>query len=141
MWHKFHWLLLATMSLLLGSVGQVKADTVVYATADNGVTNLFGTIDLTTGLFTQISTTTPLFCSLTAGIGGMIYGGDGNAPLNLYTISPSAHRPSTARSRPPAIPMLVSLGSLRRERRVFSLITYPSRLNTHSTAFPPTAPV
>lgn len=93
MWHKFHWLLLATMSLLLGSVGQVKADTVVYATADNGVTNLFGTIDLTTGLFTQISTTTPLFCSLTAGIGGMIYGGDGNAPLNLYTISPSGAVP------------------------------------------------
>ena len=87
--HKFNWMLLATISLLLGSVGQARADTLVYATADNGVTNLFGTMDLTTGHFTQISTTTPLFGSLTAGPNGTLYGADINPPLNLYAISPS----------------------------------------------------
>jgi len=77
------------MSLLLGSVGQARANNLVYATADNGVTNRFGIKDLTTGHFTQISTTAPLFVSLTAGPNGTLYGADGNPPLNLYTISPS----------------------------------------------------
>ena len=65
----------------------------VYATADNGEgSNLFGTVDLTTGQFNQISTTTPLFGSLTAGPGGTLYGGEGNLNLNLDTISPSGAR-------------------------------------------------
>ena len=72
-----------------GGYNMSTADTVVYATADNGSTNLFGTMDLTTDQFTQISTTTPLFGSLTAGPGGTLYGGEGNLNFNLDTISPS----------------------------------------------------
>ena len=59
----------------------------VYATADNGTANLFGTMDLTTGKFTEISTVTPLFGSLTADPDGTLYGG--KVDFNLYTISSS----------------------------------------------------
>jgi hypothetical protein len=83
-----HWTA-ATLFLALGATAQTRADAVVYATADNGTTNLFGTMDLTTGQFTRIATTTPLFGSLTASPGGTLYGGAGNLNLNLYTISPS----------------------------------------------------
>ncbi|MGO9113517.1 MAG: PEP-CTERM sorting domain-containing protein [Thermoguttaceae bacterium] len=98
MWNKFNLVLLATMSLLLGSVGQARADTTVYATAENGLANLFGTMDLTTGQFTQISTTGIIsglvFQSLTTGSDGTIYSavlyGDlAGPPCYLDTISPS----------------------------------------------------
>jgi PEP-CTERM motif len=83
-----HWT--ATVLLLtLGAAAEARGDAVVYATADNGVTFLFGTMDLTTDQFTRIATVTPLFGSLTAGPGGTLYGGAGNLNLNLYTISPS----------------------------------------------------
>jgi hypothetical protein len=82
-----HWTA-AVLLLTLGAAA-ARADNVVYATADNGVTNLFGTIDLTTGQFSQISTTTPLFGSTTIGPGGTIYGGEGNLNYNLDTISPT----------------------------------------------------
>ena len=43
----------------------------VYVTADNGAgTNLFGTLNLKTGEFTQIAQTTPLFYALAAGPDG-----------------------------------------------------------------------
>jgi hypothetical protein len=79
----------AILLLTLGAATEARADTVVHATADNGTTFLFGTMDLTTGQFTQIATTTPLFGSLTAGPGGTLYGGEGNLNYNLDTISPS----------------------------------------------------
>ncbi len=81
--------MVAILLLALGAAAETRADSVVYATADNGTTNLFGKMDLTTGQFTQISTTTPLFGSLTVGPGGTIYGGEGNLNYNLATISPS----------------------------------------------------
>ena len=72
-------------------------DTVMYATAhqpgsDGPFGNLpptysFGTIDLTTGQFTPISTTGELINSLTAGHGGTLYAGGNDG--NLYAISPS----------------------------------------------------
>jgi hypothetical protein len=74
-----------TLGLVLGAT-QASAGDVLYATADNGTTNLFGTIDLATGQFNQIATTTPLFWSLTSS-GGALYGGA--ADLNLYGISAS----------------------------------------------------
>ncbi len=85
----FHRATAAALLLALGVTAAARADSVVYATADNGITNLFGTMDLTTGQFTQIATTTPLFGSLTQGQGGTLYGGAGNLNLNLYSISPS----------------------------------------------------
>jgi PEP-CTERM motif len=80
----------ATLFLAPGATAETRAvDNVVYATADNGTTNLFGTMDLTTGQFTQISTTTPLIVALTAGTDGTLQGGSANLNLNLYTITPS----------------------------------------------------
>jgi hypothetical protein len=74
-------------------------DTVMYATADepgfNGPpfgippTYLFGTMDLTTGQFTSISTTNQLINSLTVVPGGSLYAGAAPPTPYLYTISPS----------------------------------------------------
>jgi len=65
----------------------VLAKTTVYVTADNGAgTNLFGTLDLKTGKFTQIAQTTPLFYALSAGPDGRIYGAD-VITGSLFTIS------------------------------------------------------
>ena len=79
----------ATLWALVVLIFGTRADNVVYATADNGTTNLFGKMDMTTGQFTQITTTTPLFGSITVGAGGTLYGGEGNLNFNLATISPS----------------------------------------------------
>src|ERR1700693_3715807 len=65
-----------------------SAQATIYVTADNGTTNLFGTLDITTGQFTQINTTTPLFYAMTTGPGGQIYGADLNSG-RLFKISPS----------------------------------------------------
>ncbi len=77
----------AFLGLVIGTTVEVKAGVTLYATADNGTTNLFGTLDLATGQFTEIATTTPLFGSLTVGIGGTLYGGA--TDFKLHTISPS----------------------------------------------------
>ena len=77
----------ALLALLLFHVAPVRAGT-IYVTADNGATNLFGTLDPTTGQFNQIATTTPLFYALTTGPGGKIYGADVNSG-HLYTVSTS----------------------------------------------------
>ena len=61
----------------------------VYITADNlEGTNLFGTLDVATGQFSQIASTDPLFLALTNGPGGKIYGADANSG-HLFTISTS----------------------------------------------------
>jgi len=61
----------------------------VYLTADdlNG-TNLFGTVNIATGQFTQITATSQVFLALATGPGGQIIGADANSG-NLYSISPS----------------------------------------------------
>jgi len=76
----------AVLAFVLSYVATVQAT--VYVTADNGTTNLFGSLDVATGQFTQINTTTPLFFAMTTGQGGQIYGADLNSG-NLFTISPS----------------------------------------------------
>jgi hypothetical protein len=75
----------AILAFLLFCVARVQA---IYVTADNGTTNLFGTLDVATGQFNQINTTTPLFFAITTGQGGQIYGADVNSG-NLFTISAS----------------------------------------------------
>jgi hypothetical protein len=58
----------------------------VYITADNlEGTNLFGTLDVATGQFSQIASTDPLFLALTTGPGGKMYGADANSG-HLFTI-------------------------------------------------------
>ncbi len=66
-----------------------SAQATIYVTADNGTgPNLFGSLDITTGQFTQINTTSPLFFAMTTGPGGQIYGADANSG-GLLKISPS----------------------------------------------------
>jgi hypothetical protein len=61
----------------------------VYITADNlEGTNLFGTLDVATGQFSQIASTDPLFLALTTGPGGKMYGADANSG-HLFTIRAS----------------------------------------------------
>jgi hypothetical protein len=59
---------------------------VVFAQADNGSHNLFGTLNLSNGQFTQIAQTTPLFFGLTSGAGGQIIGAD-SASEHLFTVT------------------------------------------------------
>jgi hypothetical protein len=68
-------------------ISPVYARNTVYVTADNlAGTNLFGTLNLETGEFTQIAQTTPLFYALSAGPEGRIYGADLNTGT-IFTIS------------------------------------------------------
>jgi hypothetical protein len=70
-------------------VTPVQARTTVYVTADNlAGTNLFGTLDLETGKFTEIAQTTPLFYGLSAGPEGLLYGADINTGT-IFTINRS----------------------------------------------------
>jgi hypothetical protein len=80
-------ILLAVLAVAVFQVAPARATT-IYVTADNGTTNLFGTLDPATGQFSQIATTTPLFYALTTGQGGKIYGADVNSG-HLYTVSHS----------------------------------------------------
>ncbi len=80
-------ILLVLVALVCLPLSSLSAAT-IYVTADDGTTNLFGTLNVTTGQFTMIAETTPLFYALTAGPGGRIYGADLNSG-NLYTISAS----------------------------------------------------
>lgn len=80
-------ILLSVLAVALFHLAPARGST-IYVTADNGTTNLFGILDPTTGQFSQIATTTPLFFSLTAGPGGKLFGADVNSG-NLFTISAS----------------------------------------------------
>jgi hypothetical protein len=78
----------ALLAFVWFGLAPVHAST-VYITADNlEGTNLFGTLDVATGEFSQIASTDPVFLGLTTGPGGKIYGADINSG-NLFTISTS----------------------------------------------------
>ena len=77
----------AAVASALSSIACAAAAT-VYVTADNGTTNLFGTLDVATGQFTQIAETDPLFYALTTGAKGELFGADLNSG-HLFTISKS----------------------------------------------------
>ena len=85
------------VTFVVCSVASVRAT--VYVTADNGTTNLFGTLNISTGQFTQIAVTDPLFYALTTGSGGQLFGADLNSG-HLFTIGNSGataqHGNSTA---------------------------------------------
>jgi hypothetical protein len=81
-------ILLALFAFVCFGLAPVHAGT-VYITADNlEGTNLFGTLDVATGQFSQIAFTDPVFLGLTTGPGGKIYGADVNSG-HLFTISSS----------------------------------------------------
>lgn len=100
--------LLATVIL----VGPVCARTCLYATADNGAgTNLFGTLNLRTGKFSQIAQTTPLFYALTSGPDGRLYGVDVNTGT-IFTISNSGVTTSYGSVTAPGYPSGAGYGFL-----------------------------
>jgi hypothetical protein len=81
-------ILVAFLAFVCFGLAPVHANT-VYITADNlEGTNLFGTLDVATGQFSQIASTDPVFLGLTTGPGGKIYGADANSG-HLFTISTS----------------------------------------------------
>lgn len=80
---------IAILWVALLFVTPVHARDTVYVTADNlAGTNIFGTLNLKTGEFTQIAQTTPLFYGLSIGPDGRIYGADVNTGT-IFTISAS----------------------------------------------------
>lgn len=81
-------ILLALLTFVCFGLAPVHAGK-VYVTADNlEGTNLFGTLDVATGQFSQIASTDPVFLGLTTGPGGTLYGADINSG-HLFTISTS----------------------------------------------------
>ena len=77
----------ATLAFIFFQTGALWA--AIYITADDlAGTNLFGTLDPTTGQFTQIATTDPVLLGLTTGPGGKLFGADVNTG-NLFTVSKS----------------------------------------------------
>jgi hypothetical protein len=79
----------AILWVILFFVTPVHAKDTVYVTADNlAGTNIFGTLNLQTGEFTQVAQTTPLFYGLSVGPEGRIYGADVNTGT-IFTISAS----------------------------------------------------
>ena len=81
-------ILLALLAFVCFGLAPLQAGT-VYITADNlEGTNLFGTLDVASGQFSQIASTDPVFLGLTTGPGGKIYGADVNSG-HLFTISTS----------------------------------------------------
>lgn len=78
---------IAILLAVLVVVAPVHAKPIVYVTADNlAGTNLFGTLNLETGEFTQIAQTPPLFYALSVGPEGHLYGADLDTGT-LFTIS------------------------------------------------------
>jgi hypothetical protein len=78
---------IAILLAVLVFVAPVHAKPTVYVIADNlASTNLFGTLDLETGKFTQIAQTTPLFYALSEGPEGLLLGADLDTGT-LFTIS------------------------------------------------------
>ena len=81
-------ILLTLLAFVCFGLATAHAGT-VYITADNlEGTNLFGTLNVATGQFSQIATTDPVFLGLTSGPGGKLYGADINSG-QLFTISTS----------------------------------------------------
>lgn len=78
----------ASVALALCSIASGMAAAAVYVTADNGTTNLFGTLDVATGQFNEIRTTDPLFYALTTGANGQLFGADLSSG-HLFTINKS----------------------------------------------------
>ena len=81
-------IVLSLLAFICFGLAPVYAGT-VYITSDNlEGTNLFGTLDIATGVFSQIATTNEVFLALTTGPGGKIHGADINSG-HLFTISNS----------------------------------------------------
>ena len=77
---------LAILALVCFALATAQAGT-VYMTADDlEGTNLFGTLNVATGQFSQITTTDQVFLGLTSGPGGKLHGADVNSG-HLFTIS------------------------------------------------------
>ncbi|MHB1556897.1 MAG: PEP-CTERM sorting domain-containing protein [Isosphaeraceae bacterium] len=79
--------LLLALAFLGGGFWQARGgDITVFATASSTSNSIFGTLDLTTGQFTEIDSLSEHIQSLTAGPGGLLYGSDENTG-DLYSIT------------------------------------------------------
>lgn len=79
--------LLLAVVFLGGGFWQARGgDITVFATASDSSSSIFGTLDLTTGQFTEIDSLSEHLQSLTAGPGGLLYGSDQNTG-DLYSVT------------------------------------------------------
>lgn len=79
--------LLLALAFLGGGFWQARGgDVTVFATASSTSNSIFGTLDLTTGQFTEIASLSEHLQSLTGGPGGLLYGSDENTG-DLYSIT------------------------------------------------------
>ncbi|MEO5720579.1 MAG: choice-of-anchor Q domain-containing protein [Chthoniobacterales bacterium] len=85
--HRWARLKLVAYLFVLLTAAPARADLILYATASGPGNNLFGTINVTTGQFSQTVTTAPLFVGLTTSTNGTIYGA--GFDNSLYTATTS----------------------------------------------------
>ncbi len=79
--------LLLALVFLGGGFWQARGgDVTVFATASSTSNSIFGTLDLTTGQFTEIASLSEHLQSLTGGPGGLLYGSDQNTG-DLYSVT------------------------------------------------------
>lgn len=79
------------------SVMPVFASAVYMTDSDNE----FGSLNLTTGVFTPISTTSPTIYGMGFTSGGTLYGTDNQNPSNVYTINPGTGTATLVGAAPP----------------------------------------
>ena len=81
---------MVVLGLMAIAGGRAHAGPIVYVTTDDdrGSTTFLGTLDLSTGQFTQVASTSLFAQSLTSSANGTLYAGASNG--NLYTVNTSS---------------------------------------------------
>jgi hypothetical protein len=91
------------LGLLCVAEGRSDAGLVVEVTADNnGINSVFGTLNLSTGQYTQVATMSVLVSSLTSISNGTLYASDSNG--NLYSVSGGGGLTPFGSIPPPNVP-------------------------------------
>jgi hypothetical protein len=122
-------LFLVLLAFVCFGLAPVHAGT-VYITADDlEGTNLFGTLNVATGQFSQIATTNEVFLGLTAGPNGKIYGADINSG-HLFAITTSGATTQYGSVTAPSA--FYGLAYSRSAGKFFADDLSPANVNLHS---------
>jgi len=120
---------LAFLTLVCFALVTADAGT-IYVAADNlEGTNLFGTLNVATGKFIQITTTDQVFLGLTSGPGGKLHGADVNSG-HLFTISTAGATTQYGSVTAPS--SFFGLAYSRSAEKFFADDLSPTNVNLHS---------
>jgi len=120
---------LSVLAFLSFALATANAGT-IYITADNlEGTNLFGTLDVATGQFSQTATTDQVFLGLTSGPGGKLHGADVNSG-HLFTISTAGATTQYGSVTAPSA--FYGLAYSRSAGKFFADDLSPTNVNLHS---------